>query len=76
MSLLLALLAVVFAGDGIAALQEAGLIAADPVAFITLPAFGVFPTVQTLAAQIVVLAIIAVTFYYASRARAGLAAQR
>lgn len=56
-SALLAALAVAFAGQGVAALQEAGRVAADPVAFLSLPALGVHPTVQTLAAQSLTLAI-------------------
>lgn len=67
MSVLLALLAVAFAGNGAAALQEAGVIGADPIAFISVPVLGVYPTLQTLAAQATVLAIVAVSFYLASR---------
>lgn len=64
---LLALLAVVFAGQGIAALQEAGRIAADPVSFIRLPLLGVYPTVQTLTAQVVALSLIASTLLWQRR---------
>src|ERR1039457_6687296 len=38
---LLALLAVVFAGHGVAALQEAGLIDASPFGFIAFPVLGI-----------------------------------
>lgn len=55
---LLALLAVIFAGNGIAALQEAGLITADRINFITVPLLGIFPTIQTLAAQGIALALV------------------
>ncbi|MGY1489679.1 FTR1 family protein [Methylobacillus pratensis] len=55
---LLALLAVVFAGNGIAALQEAGVIAADRIHFFSLPLLGIHPTIQTLTAQGIVLALI------------------
>jgi high-affinity iron transporter len=68
-SILLALLAVVFAGNGIAALQEAGVMDVDPVAFITLPALGVYPTLQTIAGQLVALAVVIASFYFASRQR-------
>jgi high-affinity iron transporter len=68
MSVLLALLAVVFAGHGVAALQEAGVIGVDPVAFVRLPALGLYPTVQTIAAQLLALAIVAASFWMASRA--------
>jgi high-affinity iron transporter len=67
MSVLLALMAVIFAGNGIAALQEAGVIHADPVAFITVPALGLHSTVQTIAAQVVVLLVVIGSFYLASR---------
>jgi high-affinity iron transporter len=67
MSILLALLAVVFAGNGIAALQEAGVVAADPVDFVSLPVLGLHPTLETLGAQIAVLLIVAGSFYLASR---------
>ena len=54
-----ALLAVVFAGNGIAALQEAGMIDAHAVQhFISLPLLGIHPTVQGLTAQAVVLLLI------------------
>lgn len=55
---LLALLAVIFAGNGIAALQEAGMISADRINFITVPLLGIFPTIQTLAAQGIALALV------------------
>ena len=58
MSLLLALLAVVFAGQGIAALQEAGLVGATPVAFFSLPLLGIHPRLETLGAQALVAALI------------------
>lgn len=55
---LLALLAVVFSGNGIAALQEAGVITADRIHFISAPLLGIHPTIQTLTAQGIVLALI------------------
>ncbi|SNR97688.1 high-affinity iron transporter [Methylobacillus rhizosphaerae] len=55
---LLALLAVIFAGNGIAALQEAGVIAADRIHFISVPLLGIHPTVQTLTAQGITIALI------------------
>ncbi|MGH8727719.1 MAG: cytochrome c/FTR1 family iron permease [Burkholderiales bacterium] len=66
-SLLIALLAVVFAGNGIAALQEAGVIDVNPVAFVSLPLLGVYPTAQTLAAQFLALALVVLTFWLARR---------
>jgi high-affinity iron transporter len=49
---------VIFAGKGIAALQATGWIAVHPVAFVNLPALGIYPTAQTLFSQALVLAII------------------
>ncbi len=57
-SALLALLAVVFAGNGIAALQEAGVIEATRVAFISAPLLGIHPTVQGLSVQVAVLFLV------------------
>ena len=72
-SMLMALLAVVFAGHGVKALQEAGVIRADPVSFATVQALGIYPSVQTLTAQFVALAIVIAGFFYASRAAARVA---
>ena len=58
MSILMCLLAVVLAGKGVAALQEAGAIGTDLVNAPALPWLGVFPTWQTLGAQALVLAIV------------------
>jgi high-affinity iron transporter len=68
MSVLMALLAVVFAGNGIAALQEAGLLDVTRVGFASIPLLGVHPTLETLAAQAAALAIAAGLFLAARRA--------
>jgi high-affinity iron transporter len=57
-SIFLALLAVVFAGQGIAALQEAGVVDATLVSFPRIPVLGIFPTVQSLAAQSAVALVV------------------
>jgi high-affinity iron transporter len=76
MSMLLALLAVVFAGNGVAALQEAGVVPADPIAFVSLPALGLHPTLETIAAQLAVLLVVIACFYLAGRgARSGASSQ-
>ncbi|HYC45321.1 MAG TPA: cytochrome c/FTR1 family iron permease [Burkholderiales bacterium] len=75
-SVLLALLAVVFTGHGVKALQEAGIAPTDPLAFVTIDALGVYPSVQTLTAQAIVLAVVIAGFLYASRAAARLAPNR
>jgi high-affinity iron transporter len=57
-AMLLAFMAVVFAGNGIAALQEAGVFDATFVRFITVPVLGIHPTVQGLVTQTCVLALV------------------
>ena len=61
-SLLLAALAVIFAGQGVAALQEASLIESNRVNFISLPMLGIHPTVQTLLVQISVIGILLLSY--------------
>ena len=56
-SLLIAILAVVLAGKGFAALQEAGLVPAIAVNAPRFEAFGVYPSLVPLAAQATVLVI-------------------
>jgi len=59
-SVLLYGLAVVFAGQGIASFQESGVVSATFVSYVpTLPMLGLFPTIQTLAAQALLLALAA-----------------
>ncbi len=53
-------------GDALT-LQEAGVVPADPVAFVRLPLLGIFPTVQTLAAQAGVLAVMLAVFLWGRR---------
>lgn len=57
-ALLMAVLAIVFTGHGVKALQEAGVIAASPVDAIHLPALGIYPTTETLIAQVIVTAVV------------------
>ena len=53
-SVLLYALAIIFAGQGIASFQESGVIGATFVSYVpTLPMIGLFPTLQTIAAQAV-----------------------
>jgi high-affinity iron transporter len=67
MSLLLALLAIVFAGQGVAALQEAGVVGASPVGSFAAPMLGVHPTMETLGAQMIAVALIALGVWAARR---------
>ena len=57
-SILLALLAVVFTGHGVKALQEAGFIAASPIDAMSMRALGFYPTVETSLAQGVILLLV------------------
>jgi high-affinity iron transporter len=63
-SVLLAVMAVVFAGQGIAALQEAGKLAASRVDFPSIPLLGIYPNLQGLALQLALVTIIIVGFAY------------
>jgi high-affinity iron transporter len=67
-SILIAILAVVLAGKGVAALQEAGLLDIDPVAAVPrVELLGIYPTVETLAVQLLTLAVVIAGFWYVSR---------
>lgn len=66
--ILLLILAVVFTGQGIAALQEAGRVGADAVHFISVPLLGIYPTLQTLSAQAAVMMVSAFGLWWAVRA--------
>jgi high-affinity iron transporter len=74
-SALVAVLAVVLAGKGVAALQEAGLIAIHPVAALPrISILGVFPTLQGIVAQIATLLALMVGFGWNRRSSRRLAA--
>jgi high-affinity iron transporter len=68
-SLLLAIMAVVFAGQGIAALQSAGKISSNPIAFPSIPLLGIYPNLQGLLLQIALVAVIVVGFLYTRTGR-------
>lgn len=57
-SSLLALMAVVFVGNGVAALQEAGALEATMIRFFSLPMLGIHPTAESLALQALTLMVI------------------
>ncbi len=62
-SALVAVLAVVLAGKGVAALQEAGLVSIHPLAALPrISLLGLFPTLQGIIAQIVTLAALLLGF--------------
>ncbi|MEG8223476.1 FTR1 family protein [Sphingomonas sp. HH69] len=67
-SVLIAVLAVILAGKGVAALQEAGMIDVRPVALVPrIDLLGLFPTAQSVFAQIVMLAAVLFGFWYNRR---------
>lgn len=65
---LLALLAVVFAGNGVAALQEAGVFAAQPIRFVSIPLLGVHPTLQGVTVQAAAFGLVLLGVVLARRA--------
>jgi high-affinity iron transporter len=74
-SALVAVLAVVLAGKGVAALQEAGLIAIHPLdAFPRISILGLFPTLQGVTTQILTLAVLVAGFVWNRRSARALAA--
>lgn len=60
-------LAVVFAGKGVAALQEAGKLPLNPVHFPRIDLLGIYPTLQSLGLQFIVLAVALTLIYYSTR---------
>lgn len=67
-SALIAVLAVVLAGKGVAALQEAGTIDIAPLAQIPrIPVLGLFPTWQSVGAQLLTLAVVTLGAWHNSR---------
>jgi high-affinity iron transporter len=57
---LLLVLAVVFAGKGIAALQEAGKLPVDPIHIPRIAVLGIYPTLQSIGLQLALVALILV----------------
>lgn len=54
-SILMAGLAIVLAGKGLSALQEAGWVSVNPIAFVRVELLGIYPTMETMAIQLLVL---------------------
>jgi high-affinity iron transporter len=67
-AILLFLLAVIFTGQGIAALQEAGLISTSLLDFPRIEVLGVYPTAQSLGLQLLVLMLGAGLLIYQKKA--------
>lgn len=68
-AIFLFLLAVIFAGHGVAALQEAGKIPADPLPLPRFGFIGLYPTIQTLSIQILLLMLGMGIFLYGRKKR-------
>lgn len=67
-SALIAVLAVVLAGKGVAALQEAGMLGVHPLpGFPRSPLLGVYPTMETLLAQGVTILLLVAGFLWTNR---------
>jgi len=64
---LMAVLAVVLAGKGIAALQEAGIVDIAPLPVPRVALLGVFPTTQTVAAQVLMVVALLLGFWWNRR---------
>ncbi|MDQ3477959.1 MAG: iron permease, partial [Pseudomonadota bacterium] len=69
-AILIAVLAVILAGKGVGALQEAGVIGVTPVAGIPrVPILGLLPTAEAIGAQLVMIAALIFGFRAAARPR-------
>ncbi len=69
-AILIAVLAVVLAGKGVGALQEAGMVPVTPLAGVPRVAMlGLFPTAEAIGAQLVTLAAVIIGFRSARRPR-------
>lgn len=67
-SILMAVLAVILAGKGVAAIQEAGLVGIAPVHGVpTIDALGVHPSLQVLVAQVIAIAVLLLGFWLNGR---------
>jgi high-affinity iron transporter len=73
-SALVAVLAVVLTGKGIAALQEAGWLNASSISFPRVELLGVYPSLQSIGAQVVVAVLVAAGFLWNARTAAKRAA--
>ncbi|WP_151633555.1 cytochrome c/FTR1 family iron permease [Noviherbaspirillum aerium] len=67
-SALVALLSFVLIGKGVAALQEAGVLDVYPVAAPSIDLLGIYPTLQSLLAQLAVVLVIAASMIFNARA--------
>ena len=68
-SALIAVLSVVLIGKGVAALQEAGMLDVTPVSMPRIDLLGLYPSQQTLIAQLIVILVIALGFAFNLRSQ-------
>jgi len=61
---MLYILAVIFVGQGMHSLGEAGLLSLTSVSFLTIPSLGVFPYAETLLAQAALLAVYGAAIFF------------
>jgi high-affinity iron transporter len=66
-AIVVGLLAVIFVGNGIAALQEAGLLPQHALGFPAIPLLGVHPSLEGLVAQVILAAVVVIGFAWSSR---------
>ena len=66
-SVIMLLLAVILCGKGVHALQEAGWLGYHPFGGLRLEFFGIYPTLQTLIPQLIVLLICLLLWYFGGR---------
>ena len=67
-AILIAILAVVLAGKGIAGLQEAGMLSVAPLAGLPrIQMLGLFPTIETVLAQVAAIIVLATGFWFSGR---------
>lgn len=68
-SALVAILATVLMGKGVAALQKVGVFASTPIAIPRIDLIGLYPSVQTLLAQLMIVAVIIASVAYNIRSQ-------
>ena len=69
-SMLIAVVAVVLAGKGVAALQEAGWVSVSGLSIPRVALLGIYPTLQSVLAQAATLAVLLAGFWYNRRPQA------
>ncbi|MES2226777.1 MAG: cytochrome c/FTR1 family iron permease [Pseudomonadota bacterium] len=69
-SALVAVLAVILTGKGIAALQEAGWLSASSISFPRVELLGVYPSLQSIGAQVAMAVLVAAGFLWNARVAA------